>query len=367
MASPTHILVLTWNVGNKVADETQVPHPEQLTNWFSKRALGDGKQEHPVDLVIIGLQELHPNLLPLYKTLFLKALEGGQLEFTCALAAHVETYYPLLVFVGSASTMVDEAVADEGFRLVQPPCALRYAPVDDPILKTELNSKGAVCAGFELRGQDIVVANCHWQHAYTGQTQRIEMQSALQEMVFGGDEVAPPGFFFLQLGDLNFRVVASREVSREPTKKDREGCANFQAEFEEVVGICEAGKGPELLFPARDQLSQARLGNETVFRGFEEMPIGFKPTYKRAQDNLFDRSEPRLPGWCDRILWRGSCSEGGASAGGRRMIGLEYTAIEEVTYTDHRPVCLRAMLQATLSGEGANRALSSGGPCSSLR
>ncbi|CAL1172178.1 unnamed protein product [Cladocopium goreaui] len=45
----------------------------------------------------------------------------------------------------------------------------------------------------------------------------------------------------------------------------------------------------------------------------------------------FDCDQPRMPGWCDRILWR--------RAADVEVKVLDYVAIESADYSDHRPVC----------------------------
>jgi len=353
MDKRTSILILTWNVGNKSADKAQLPEAAQL-GWLSSRAAN-------VDAVIVGLQEAHPSLIPLYRERLLGALNvrssagtatpstssSAKPGFACNLSEHAATYFPLFVFTQSRDADAVSSNLDP-FSLLRPLEVLRYTPVKDPILGTEHSSKGCVLASFRCcDNHRLTVANCHWQHAYTGLGKRLDMQRALQEWVTAQEHETQGergvGDLLLQIGDLNFRVIAAQEVTKEPTVQDHNSSEHFQAEFDSIVEICEAGRAPKELFSARDQLSVARLDEqEPAFKGFEEMPVGFQPTYKRkrSEDGGYDRVEPRLPGWCDRILWK---KLGAGSVG--TVKGLEYTSIEEVKYTDHKPVVLVIALE----------------------
>jgi hypothetical protein len=103
-----------------------------------------------------------------------------------------------------------------------------------------------------------------------------------------------------------------------------------------------------LKFLQRDQLAR-ELEAQTVFHGFEELPISFPPTYKYSDKRVMAEisgSEPlkefddwpwakhRFPSWCDRILYFPS-------------IDLEphlYTALPIQPTSDHRAVGLSATI-----------------------
>ena len=63
----------------------------------------------------------------------------------------------------------------------------------------------------------------------------------------------------------------------------------------------------------QDQCRQQwAVGN--VFRGLQEGPIAFRPTYKfdkgDSNPEAYDTSEKqRIPAWCDRVFFRGSSQE----------------------------------------------------------
>lgn len=55
-----------------------------------------------------------------------------------------------------------------------------------------------------------------------------------------------------------------------------------------------------------DQLRNIVGKSNTVFPGFKEADIGFKPTYKYVPGTLDEFAQHRIPAYCDRILWRGT-------------------------------------------------------------
>merc|ERR1712194_106509 len=116
------------------------------------------------------------------------------------------------------------------------------------------------------------------------------------------------------LGDLNFRINASRE---------------------EVDALIEGAEHDQLL--EKDQLKP--LLGQGVFEGLSEQTLRFPPTYKfdksaRFTDSLvYDGSaKQRIPSWTDRVLFPDS----------RRVEPKSYGAVFDpklgITLSDHRPV-----------------------------
>nr|KYP74560.1 Type II inositol-1,4,5-trisphosphate 5-phosphatase FRA3 [Cajanus cajan] len=95
----------------------------------------------------------------------------------------------------------------------------------------------------------------------------------------------------------------------------------------------------------RDQL-RAEMEAGNVFQGMREAMIMFPPTYKfeRHQAGLagYDSGEKkRIPAWCDRILYRDSCSSLVAECSLECPVVssvLQYEACMDVTDSDHKPV-----------------------------
>ncbi|GAA5848524.1 hypothetical protein JCM8547_004539 [Rhodosporidiobolus lusitaniae] len=94
---------------------------------------------------------------------------------------------------------------------------------------------------------------------------------------------------------------------------------------EEVRGLAEADAYGELY--EADQLNWA-MRNRGVFKGYEEAPIAFRPTYKYDNgSHVYDSSEKnRIPAYTDRILYKGA-----------DLDAYRYQRAE-LRASDHRPV-----------------------------
>ncbi|CAK9223681.1 unnamed protein product [Sphagnum troendelagicum] len=112
------------------------------------------------------------------------------------------------------------------------------------------------------------------------------------------------------LGDLNYRVELPRSS----------------------VGFLISHNLEKVLW-AKDQLSRAVQRGE-VFKGFQEGPLLFPPTYKYdiGTDNYDTSSKERVPSWTDRILYK--VMETSFIKANLRG----YTSINSVKTSDHRPV-----------------------------
>lgn len=315
-------LVCTWNVGDKKG-ESPPPSLEQLT-WLSSLV-----SENAAEVVAIGVQELSPDAVSRWSDAFLAALPAG---FTALLAdasdSSCNTYFPLFIFAkGEAATAcpVNDALTD----------ALRYDQKGGSPAQ-----KGCVVATLQCGQMAVRFVNCHLQHAYTGLDRRNEQQRAVQERFAATsslpEELATLPTVLVELGDLNYRIIADGECKQEPTKQEPQGDEAFEKNFPLLVEISEAGRAAAELWPARDQLQQS-LSAGLAFQEYEEAPVKFSPTYKRVPPKdgagpvVFDQDERRLPGWCDRVLWRHIVP-------GATVSSSLYDAMEMVTWTDHRPV-----------------------------
>jgi len=135
-----------------------------------------------------------------------------------------------------------------------------------------------------------------------------------------GQYVSIPGHDILVwLGDFNYRI-------------------DTMVPIESVHKYCDAKNIQWLL--VRDQLNIERKAGR-AFRGFEEGPIKFLPTYKyQPKTNLYERrpdKKKRAPAWCDRVLWQ---------AVHKNYVSLRAYNRAELVCSDHKPVFACFTMQA---------------------
>lgn len=178
-----------------------------------------------------------------------------------------------------------------------------------------LGNKGGVSIRFSVLGADLAFVGSHLSPHLHNAEERITDFAAIiydQRFLVGdrgdGDGGRSPSssptttrtcaslldhdYVFFS-GDLNFRLD---EIPRE-----------------EVLELIAAADFPSLL--KHDQLNAA-LEKEKILEGFQEMKIGFPPTYKfdRGTDDYDTSPKQRKPAWCDRVLMKVKCRGGGGGA-----------------------------------------------------
>ncbi|CAJ1373465.1 unnamed protein product [Effrenium voratum] len=266
------MLLCTWNLGCKDAEAPKAG----AFKW-----LGDLCQRLKPEILALGLQELNPRLLPEVEQTVVQVLNaavpGAEFQVT---SEHCGSYLPLLLL--SPVKVTAEAAA----------------------LRFTFDKHEAGHGKLEARN---------------------EMFAQIAERFPARD-----GHLLVVLGDLNYRLQGLQSFT-EPTKKTplASRCPKFLAEFEDAVAKCYSGEVVQLL-------ETCQLHGPRRSYGFEEAPVRFHPTYKRAKADStegvprYDLEEPRMPGWCDRILWR---------CGQKVEVEVsEYSAVESADFSDHRPV-----------------------------
>lgn len=207
--------------------------------------------------------------------------------------------------------------------------------------QNRLGNKGAVAITFSLGNKALLFINAHLAHARQGlQNRNAEYHKITSQLarelldVKGLGDMSEDEAIEQLLSDMDYVVWA--------------GDLNYRLEMEreDVLDLLSSDRLPELL--EADQLVQARR-NHDAFQGLEEAAINFRPTYKYdSGTNEFDSSKKlRTPAWTDRILYK--------AAKGFRV--EEYTSIQNVLISDHRPVYLSAEVELDLvspSGSGAD-------------
>ena len=153
-------------------------------------------------------------------------------------------------------------------------------------------------------------------------------------------------FFF---GDLNYRISGNREavdaLLAPPDERARaaDDWRGEEAHWEAMRAV--------LL--ANDQL-QAQMSLGTVFPGWAEGPIHFRPTYKfdKRERDAYDLSEKRrIPAYTDRILYKPAppgwaplpagtapASEVEAAEGQGPIQLRRYDSVPSLRSSDHKPV-----------------------------
>ncbi|XP_076445234.1 inositol polyphosphate 5-phosphatase OCRL-like isoform X2 [Babylonia areolata] len=173
-----------------------------------------------------------------------------------------------------------------------------------------MGNKGGVGVRFTLQSTSLCFINSHLAaHQDEFERRNQDYRDILGKMRF--KQFVPPltigeHDLVFWIGDLNYRI------------------SNYS--LEEVKGWIHQQKYKILL--SADQLS-TQLGHTDVFRGFEEGPITFDPTYKfDPGTDVYDSSDKsRIPAWCDRILWQGV-----------GVHQLRYDSHPQLRISDHKPV-----------------------------
>uniref|UniRef100_A0A667YPM5 Phosphatidylinositol polyphosphate 5-phosphatase type IV n=1 Tax=Myripristis murdjan TaxID=586833 RepID=A0A667YPM5_9TELE len=200
---------------------------------------------------------------------------------------------------------------------------VEHATVTTRII-SQIKTKGAVGIGFTFFGTSFLFITSHFTSGDTKVYERIldynkiiealalpkglpdtnPYRSIASDVTTRFDEV----FWF---GDFNFRL-----------SKDRLG-------VESIMNQTAAGDMGPLL--QHDQLSK-EMKDGSIFKGFQEAPIHFLPTYKfDIGCDIYDTtSKQRTPSYTDRILFR------------NRQVDdikvVKYTSCSSIKTSDHRPV-----------------------------
>lgn len=206
---------------------------------------------------------------------------------------------------------------------------------------TAFRTKGAVAIAFMLFGTSFLFVTSH----LTAHAEKVkERLSDVKKIVRSLDlpknlpcrhknkDVTQNFDCVFWCGDLNFRLSQPRE---------------------EVVNWVKHQQFP---LPSPYKMEMDQLTNSIlqgmVFRGFEEGPITFKPTYKYDPGTqMFDTSQKqRTPSYTDRVLFkcrqaprRASSLLGGSlpmttPSGAPFLVCLKYNSVQSVCTSDHKPV-----------------------------
>jgi hypothetical protein len=189
-----------------------------------------------------------------------------------------------------------------------------------------IRTKGAVGIALNVFGTSLLFVNCHLPAHQTRTKERLEECARLitglqlpaksrRTLTAGYQSVDVTARFdaCFWFGDLNFRVDQPLHDSIRHLKQ--------------LQNSADPTYEPLL---AHDQLLNA-VSSGQAFRGFQEPPITFAPTYKYLPDSdQLDEASTRVPSYCDRILYR--------SRRAALVQPLVYDSLRRVRCSDHRPV-----------------------------
>ncbi|KAM9360251.1 phosphatidylinositol polyphosphate 5-phosphatase type IV [Symphorus nematophorus] len=200
---------------------------------------------------------------------------------------------------------------------------VEHATVTTRII-SQIKTKGAVGIAFTFFGTSFLFITSHFTSGDAKVYERIldynkivealtlpkglpdtnPYRSTLSDVTTRFDQV----FWF---GDFNFRLSKER------------------VDVETIMNSTVGGDmGPLLEY---DQLSK-EMNDGSIFKGFQEAPIHFFPTYKfDIGCDIYDTtSKQRTPSYTDRILFRSRQADG--------IKVVKYTSCSSIKTSDHRPV-----------------------------
>ncbi|KAL5011304.1 hypothetical protein ScPMuIL_009855 [Solemya velum] len=204
---------------------------------------------------------------------------------------------------------------------------------------TMVKTKGAVAISFMLFGTSFLFVNCHFTSDDEKKKDRIgDFQKIIKDLkipkFLGGsgsgskeDGTSKYDCVFW-CGDLNFRIDKGRTC------------------VEDLVSYITSQDFPNFEDLLRgDQLTKCLIEG-TIFGGFQEGRINFKPTYKfDVNTDTYDTSHKnRIPSYTDRILFRAKRKNS--------VVCTHYDSVMSIKTSDHRPVL--ALFEALLKAGGEN-------------
>lgn len=206
------------------------------------------------------------------------------------------------------------------------------APEDDSHLcrpnppSNLIRTKGAVAISLQVFGTSLLFVNSHLPAHQTRTRERLDECARLiagLQLPAKSKHTLTAGYRSADItarfdacfwfGDLNFRIDQSLDDSIRHLKRLQDSA---EPTYEQLL--------------AHDQLRSA-IASGLVFRGFQEAPITFAPTYKYIPDSdHFDEASTRVPSYCDRILFR--------SRRAGLVRPLLYESLRRIRCSDHRAV-----------------------------
>ncbi|KAB8240151.1 SacI homology domain-containing protein [Aspergillus flavus] len=181
--------------------------------------------------------------------------------------------------------------------------------VEGSVKKTGLSgmagNKGGCAIRFEYSNTRICFVTAHLAAGFANYDERNrDYETIYHGLRFQKNRAIEDHEAIIWLGDFNYRIGLDSHFVRELVA---------QKDYQKLYN--------------NDQLNLQMLAGR-AFPFYTEGLITFPPTYKYDIDSdTYDTSEKaRIPAWCDRILWRGSC-----------LRQIDYNTAK-LRFSDHRPV-----------------------------
>ncbi|XP_020775661.2 phosphatidylinositol polyphosphate 5-phosphatase type IV-like [Boleophthalmus pectinirostris] len=200
---------------------------------------------------------------------------------------------------------------------------VEHATVTTRII-SQIKTKGAVGISFTLFGTSFLFITSHFTSGYSKVYERILDYNKIIEAL-----ALPKG-----LPDTNLYRSTPSDVTKRFDQVFWFGDFNFRlsknrVEIENIINRTTDKDMGSLL--EHDQLCK-EIKDGSIFKGFQEAPIHFLPTYKfDIGCDIYDTSsKQRTPSYTDRILFRSRQSHD--------IQVIKYTSCTNIKTSDHRPV-----------------------------
>ena len=283
------ILCITWNVAG-------IPHNKNydLTKLFTQNVFYHSNT--PPDLILIGMQEIVP--LDVANVLCINTNEESVNSWTRNYINTLNNIYP------STYSKLDnfDLVGIFFICFVKNNIRKYISNIDHSINKTgflgTMGNKGYITFSLNIKNRKLFFGTGHFEAGQDSNDERIEtFKQVIQKL-----EISEAWFF---MGDLNFRL---------------------ELDYNSVINYTSKKQFKEL--SAFDQYKLESVNYE-IFKRVSEGKLNFPPTYKYIIGNKnYDTFKNRIPSWTDRIFYSNN----------KYISNIEYHSIEDMFYSDHRPV-----------------------------
>ncbi|XP_063000791.1 phosphatidylinositol polyphosphate 5-phosphatase type IV [Elgaria multicarinata webbii] len=189
---------------------------------------------------------------------------------------------------------------------------------------SQIKTKGALGVGFTFFGTSFLFITSHFTSGDGKVCERVlDYNKTIQALALpknipdtnpyrsSSTDVTTRFDNVFWFGDFNFRLNENREM---------------------VEQILNQGKETDMAKLLQHDQLMREMGNGTVFKGFQEAPILFRPSYKFdvGRDTYDTTSKQRTPSYTDRVIYRSRHKD--------EIHAVKYSSCLGIKTSDHRPV-----------------------------